>query len=49
MTPIPCDEQGFLSRQMLVGVRNRKLGSRGTNNRTVEWIYELKVKDSSCR
>ncbi|MXQ91096.1 hypothetical protein E5288_WYG005595 [Bos mutus] len=33
---------------MLVGVRNRKLDSRGTNNRTVEWIYELKVKDCGC-
>lgn len=49
MTPIPCDEQGSLSRQMLVGVRNRKLDSKGTDNRTVEWIYGLKVKYGRCR
>ena len=49
MTPVHCDEQGSLSRQMLVGVRNRKLDSKGTNNRTVEWIYGLKVKDGCCR
>ncbi|KAI4569790.1 hypothetical protein MJT46_007084 [Ovis ammon polii x Ovis aries] len=34
---------------MLVGVRNRKLDSKGTDNRTVEWIYGLKVKYGRCR
>lgn len=29
---------------MFVGVRNRKLDSKGTDNRTVEWTTGLKVK-----